>query len=46
MYWPEDGESTAFEKGEELTLRYRVLVHSGSHEEANISAHFEKYTDE
>ena len=46
MYWPEDGESTAFEKGEELTLRYRVLVHSGSHEEANISAHFEKYTNE
>ena len=46
MYWPEDGESTEFEKGQELNLRYRVLVHSGSHETAGIADHFENYTNE
>ena len=46
MYWPEDGESTEFEKGQELNLRYRVLVHSGSHETAGIADHFEEYTNE
>lgn len=29
MYWPENDRSTKLQKGETLTLRYRVLVYSG-----------------
>ena len=43
MYWPENGESREFEKGESIKLHYRVLVHSGDHEAANIAEHFEDY---
>ena len=46
MYWPEDGESTVFKKGETVKLRYRVLVHSGDHIEAKIAEEFEKYKSE
>jgi len=47
MYWPEDPEAgTTFKKGESLKLRYRVVVHSGSTEEAGISSLFEEYADE
>mgnify|MGYP001126581956 FL=1 len=43
MYWPENDESREFEKGENIKLHYRVLVHSGDHESADIADHFEDY---
>lgn len=43
MFWPENGEYTHYQKGEIVTLRYRVLVHTGTHLEANIAEQFEKY---
>ncbi|MFC2113463.1 PmoA family protein [Bacteroidota bacterium] len=46
MNWPENGESTVFKKGQKLTLRYRVLVHTGDHNEAGIAQQFEKYKNE
>ena len=44
MYWPENGENMIFKKGETLALRYRILVHAGNHESANIAEEFEKYS--
>ena len=47
MYWPEDTEKGIFlRKGEKVNLRYRVLVHSGDHLEANIKKEFERYRNE
>ncbi len=46
MYWPENGESRKFEKGENIKLHYRVLVHSGDHESAGIADRFEAYKSE
>jgi hypothetical protein len=46
MYWPEDGIETFMKKGTTLTLRYRVLVHAGDHNQAGIAAAFEKYKTE
>jgi hypothetical protein len=46
MYWPENGENTILKKGEMINLRYRVIVHSGDHEEAKIAEEFEKYKAE
>jgi hypothetical protein len=46
MYWPENGTNTFMKKGTVLTLRYRVLVHSGDHKEAKIAEAFEKYKNE
>ena len=46
MYWPEDGKQTTLTKGQTITLRYRVLVHTGDHEEAGIAKHYEKYIKE
>jgi len=43
MYWPQNGEETFMQKGSILLLRYRVLVHSGTSEEADIAGQFEKY---
>jgi hypothetical protein len=43
MYWPEDGEETFLKKGTSLLLKYRVLVHAGSHSDAKIAEEFEKY---
>lgn len=43
MYWPENGVDTSMKKGELITLRYRVLVHSGDHKQARIAEEFEKY---
>ena len=44
MYWPpNNAESIRFRKGEKVTLRYRVLVHSGDHKTADIAGQFEKY---
>jgi hypothetical protein len=46
MYWPENGENIILKKGEIINLRYRVIVHSGDHEEAKIAEEFEKYKAE
>jgi len=46
MYWPENGTDTVLKKGTVLTLRYRVLVHSGDHNQAKIAEAFERYKNE
>ncbi|MFN8348923.1 MAG: PmoA family protein [Spirosomataceae bacterium] len=46
MYWPQDDKATTMKKGEKLTLRYRVLVHTGNHQTANVAQLFEKYKKE
>ncbi|MBA7522061.1 hypothetical protein ES705_14174 [subsurface metagenome] len=46
MYWPENGKEIFLKKGEELLLRYRVLVHAGDHIEAKIAESFEQYRNE
>jgi len=46
MYWPENDENIVLKKGEQIKLRYRVLVHSGDHMEAEIAAEFERYKRE
>jgi hypothetical protein len=44
MYWPKDLEKgTQLKKGEQVKLRYRVLVHSGDHKEADIAGQFARY---
>jgi hypothetical protein len=46
MYWPEDGKKIALKKGEMVTLRYRVLVHTGDSKAAQITQAFKKYSME
>lgn len=46
MYWPENDKFTTLKKGDQIKLRYRVLVHSGDHNEAKIADQFEKYKNE
>jgi hypothetical protein len=46
MYWPENGTSIFLKKGTVLSLRYRVLVHSGDYEQAKIAEEFAKYKTE
>ncbi|MBR4771928.1 MAG: PmoA family protein [Bacteroidales bacterium] len=46
MYWPENGEATVLKKGEKVKLRYRVIVHGGTVDEAAISKLYEKYKAE
>lgn len=46
MYWPENDQNTTLSKGETIQLRYRVIVHSGDHVEADIAGHFENYKSE
>ena len=43
MYWPENGKNTTFAKGEELTLRYRVVIHAGDTDKAGIANIFKAY---
>lgn len=43
MYWPENGEKTVLKKGDKIYLRYRVIVHTGDHKEADIAGEFEKF---
>lgn len=43
MYWPADDKATVMKKGETIRLKYRVLVHSGTHETAKIADEFKKY---
>jgi hypothetical protein len=44
MYWPENDEYTFLKKGEKIQLKYRVVVHSGTHLEAGIAEEFAKYS--
>jgi len=46
MYWPADDKATVLKKGEQIKLRYRVIVHSGNHTEAGIAEEFAKYSKE
>lgn len=46
MFWPENGENTILAKGEKVRLRYRVLIHKGTPEEAGIASLYEEYTKE
>lgn len=46
MYWPENGTETFMKKGSIITLRYRVLVHAGDHNQAGIAEAFAKYRNE
>ena len=46
MWWPENGESMSLPKGDKVVLRYRVIVHKGTPEEAGIAAAFEQYCKE
>ena len=46
MYWPENGTDIFIKKGTAVNLRYRVLVHSGDHQQARIKEAFDKYTKE
>lgn len=46
MYWPENDKNITLKKGEQIKLRYRVLVHTGDHKEAKIAEEFEKYKNE
>jgi hypothetical protein len=46
MYWPENGETTQFSKGDVLRLRYRILIHEGDHNSAGIETLFEAYKNE
>lgn len=46
MYWPENEKNITLKKGEQIELRYRVIVHSGNQKEAKIAEEFEKYKSE
>lgn len=46
MYWPADDKATVLKKGEQIKLRYRVIVHTGDSKEAGIGGEFEKYSKE
>jgi hypothetical protein len=46
MYWPENDKNIVLKKGEKINLRYRVLVHSGDHNQAEVAKEFEKYKSE
>ena len=46
MEWPSDGKASVLKKNEKINLKYRVLVHSGTHETAKIEEQFEKYSKE
>jgi hypothetical protein len=46
MYWPENDTNITLKKGEQIKLRYRVLVHSGNHVAAKIAEEFERYKSE
>lgn len=47
MYWPQNEQTgTQLKKGEEIKLRYRVIVHAGDTEKAKIEELFNKYKAE
>jgi hypothetical protein len=46
MFWPENNRNIFLEKGQKINLRYRVIVHSGNHLEADIAGEFIRYSNE
>jgi hypothetical protein len=44
MNWLEDGQPFKLAKGETLTLRYRVVIHAGDVQTADIDELFKQYT--
>jgi hypothetical protein len=46
MYWPENDKHTMLKKGEIVRLRYRVVVHTGNHQQAGIAREFKAYASE
>jgi hypothetical protein len=46
LNWTKDDKAILFKKGEKIHLKYRVLVHSGTHEMANIASEFKKFAAE
>ncbi|NLN91914.1 MAG: hypothetical protein GX130_01210 [Candidatus Hydrogenedens sp.] len=43
LYWPPSDDGLRLKEGEEVRLRYRVVIHEGTAEEAGIAALFEGY---
>jgi hypothetical protein len=43
LYWPSDDKATHLDKGDSVTLRYRVLVHAGNTQAADIAGEYQKY---
>jgi hypothetical protein len=46
MYWPTNDKNTSLKKGEQIKLKYRVIVHLGNQIEAGIAEEFAKYSKE
>jgi len=46
MFWPENGKDTTLAKGQELKLRYRVVIHTGDAEQSGIADIFKAYDKE
>lgn len=44
--WPQNEESLFFKKGESINLRYRIIIHSGNTEEAEIAKEYSNYKSE
>lgn len=44
MYWPENEKGTQLKKGASINLKYRVIVHQGDHQEADIAGKFDAYS--
>lgn len=44
MYWPEDEKGISLKKGDTIDLFYRVIVHSGDHQTANIKELYQSYS--
>jgi len=43
IYWPENNQETKLKKGETISLKYRVLVHSGDEKQSKIAEQYEKF---
>ncbi len=46
MYFPADDKNTYLKKGDIVHLKYRVLIHNGTHETAKIAEAFAQYAAE
>jgi hypothetical protein len=46
MNWPENGKDIFVKMGDNLSFRYRVLIHGGDPAEAKIAEEFAKFVNE
>jgi len=44
MWWPENGTDIKLQKGEKIFLKYRVVIHGGTTEEASIEKLFNDFS--